>query len=236
MWYRRSNECNCIGRGVLAIGAALLMSAVAIGCGQSNAETKPLKNVASATAESSASTETPAEHGKYLVTTMGCGDCHTPMKMGPQGPEPDMAKMFSGHPENVKVAPAPKMDGGWLVAANATGTAWSGPWGISYTMNLTPDTVTGIGTWTEEMFIKTLRTGKHWGTGRPIMPPMPWPAIKNFSDNDLKAIYAYLRTVPPIKNQVPAYEPPTSGSLAELAPPGSADAIKASSASAAKAH
>jgi hypothetical protein len=61
-----------------------------------------------------------------------------------------------------------------------------------------------MGVWTEERFLKTIRTGKHWGEGRPIQPPMPWPTLGHLTDEDLKAVYAYLRTIPPIKNEVPA--------------------------------
>ncbi|HXQ23453.1 MAG TPA: hypothetical protein VN812_17380 [Candidatus Acidoferrales bacterium] len=62
-----------------------------------------------------------------------------------------------------------------------------------------------MGDWTEQAFIRALRTGKHQGqpTGRDILPPMPWPDFKNATDADLKAIWAYLRSIPPIKNQVP---------------------------------
>ncbi len=84
-----------------------------------------------------------------------------------------------------------------------TFTAWAGPWGISYTANLTPDQNTGLGIWTEDMFIKAIREGKHMGTSRPILPPMPWPAFRNYSDDDLKAIFAYLKSIPPIANHVP---------------------------------
>ena len=148
-------------------------------------------------------TMTPVERGKYLVTGMGCNDCHTPMKMGPNGPEPDMTRMLSGHPEKMKMGPPPKMSGGWVAAGAATFTAWAGPWGISYTANLTPDQNTGLGIWTEDMFITAIREGKHMGKSRPILPPMPWPAFKNLSDDDLKAIFAYLRTIPPVVNHVP---------------------------------
>ena len=68
---------------------------------------------------------------------------------------------------------------------------------------MTPEKLTGTGIWTEEMFIQTLRTGKHWGVSRPILPPMPWQNYAQATDEDLKSIYAYLRTVQPIKNQVP---------------------------------
>ena len=87
-------------------------------------------------------------------------------------------------------------------------TAWIGPWGITYTQILTPDDPTGIGTWTDEIFIKALRTGKHMGIGRPIMPPMPWQTIGQSTDEDLKAIFAYLKSLPPIHNQVPDPVPP----------------------------
>jgi hypothetical protein len=53
-------------------------------------------------------------------------------------------------------------------------TAFVGPWGISYTANLTPDSATGIGAWSEAAFINTIRSGKHLGNGRDILPPMPW--------------------------------------------------------------
>jgi len=87
-------------------------------------------------------------------------------------------------------------------------TAWVGPWGISYASNLTPDKATGIGTLTEEMFIKTLREGKFMGVGRPLLPPMPWEVYGKKTDQDLKAIYAYLISIKPINNQVPQPTPP----------------------------
>jgi mono/diheme cytochrome c family protein len=145
----------------------------------------------------------PVERGKYLVTSMGCGDCHTPMKMGPNGPEPDMSRMLSGHPETLKLGPPPKMTAGWMAAGAATFTAWAGPWGISYTANLTPDQNSGLGIWTEDMFVTSIREGKHMAKSRPILPPMPWPAYKNLTDEDLKAIFAYLKTIPAVANHVP---------------------------------
>lgn len=141
--------------------------------------------------------------GEYLVTVVGCHDCHTPFKMGPKGPEPDMSRALSGHPESMQMPAPPKPNGPWLWSGAGTNTAFAGPWGISYTANLTPERLTGIGIWDEAMFVKTLRTGRHWGVGRPILPPMPWQAFSRMTDEDLKSIYAYLRTVKPIKNQVP---------------------------------
>jgi mono/diheme cytochrome c family protein len=147
-----------------------------------------------------------AAHGKYLVTIGGCNDCHTPMKMGPKGPEPDLTRLLSGHPANAHLPPPPKLGPGpWFVGAF---TAWSGPWGISYSANLTPDSNIGLGIWTEETFIRTMRTGKHFGVAREILTPMPWQNLAAMTDEDLKAIYAYLRTIPPVNNAVPAPVPP----------------------------
>jgi len=154
----------------------------------------------------------PVERGKYIVSTSACHDCHTPTKMGPNGPEPDMSRALSGHPESIKVTKPAKLDSPWMAAGSETFTAWSGPWGISFTANLTPDDNTGLGKWTEELFIKAIREGKHMGTSRPILPPMPWPVYRNFTDEDLKAIWAYLRSIPAVSNHVPdpifAPEPP----------------------------
>lgn len=148
------------------------------------------------------------KRGEYLVLTSACHDCHTPMKMGPNGPEPDMTRMLSGHPQGMEMTAPPALTGPWMAAATATFTAWAGPWGVSFTRNLTPDKETGLGDWTEENFIATIRTGKRMGKGRAILPPMPIPAYKNFNDEDLKAIFAYLKSVPAIKNQVPEPLPP----------------------------
>ena len=141
--------------------------------------------------------------GKYLVGYGDCNACHTPLKMGENGPEPDWSKMLPGHPADAKLPPPPKLEGSPWFAATAGMTAWAGPWGVSYAANLTPDTNTGMGIWTEDMFIQAMRTGKHMGHGRTILPPMPWQSIGTLNDEDLKAIYAYLRTIPAITNNVP---------------------------------
>ncbi len=147
--------------------------------------------------------ETKLERGKYLVTVAGCNDCHTPWKMGAQGPEPDMSRMLAGHPEKMALPPAPRPQGPWVVAAAATNTAWSGPWGVSFTANLTPDRETGLGKWTQRNFTETIRTGRHMGRGRPILPHMPIPMYKHFTDADLEAIFTYLQSIPAVKNRVP---------------------------------
>ncbi len=146
--------------------------------------------------------------GKYLVTYGGCSDCHTPLKFGPNGPEPDLTRYLSGHPGNAELPAPPKLAGSPWFAATAGMTAWAGPWGISYAANLTPDEHTGLGIWTEAMFIQAMRTGQHMSAGRPILPPMPWQNLAALADADLRAIYAYLRSLPPIRNEVPNPVPP----------------------------
>ena len=141
--------------------------------------------------------------GKYLVTVAGCNDCHTPWKMGENGPEPDYSRMLSGHPQDFAIPPVPKLEMPWVMSSVATNTAWSGPWGVSFTANLTPDPETGLGKWTQKNFTETIRTGRHMGRGRPILPPMPIPMYKNFTDDDLEAIFTYLGSIPAVRNRVP---------------------------------
>jgi len=156
------------------------------------------------------------ERGKYLVTTGLCHDCHSPKVFGPQGePIPDSTRLLSGHPKDEPYpdwTPADLQKRNILTSTNPMLTAWAGPWGVSFAANLTPDTSTGIGEWTEETFIQALRTGKHQGqaNGRMILPPMPWPFVGQKTDDDLKAMWAYLRSIPPVKNQVPFPVPPTT--------------------------
>ena len=153
------------------------------------------------------------ERGKYLVTVQDCNGCHTPFNA--KG-EPDMTRMLSGHPQDVRVtAPRLSSSDGWIVAINATNTAWAGPWGVSFTTNLTPDRLTGIGSWTEKAFVAAIRQGKKGGTGRDLLPPMPWRMYANLTDEDLLAIFAYLRTIPAIQNQVPNALPPAAPALGE---------------------
>lgn len=156
----------------------------------------------------------PITRGAYLVNTSGCHDCHTPVKMGPNGPEPDLTRMLSGHPEAMVMPPAPRLPPGpWIATVSATMTAWSGPWGTSFTANLTPDKETGLGKWTTRNFVETIRTGRHLGRGRPLLPPMPIPVIRNMTDADLEAIFAYLQTIPAVKNRVPNPLPPPAAAL-----------------------
>ena len=152
--------------------------------------------------------------GKYIVSTSACHDCHTPFKLGPNGPEPDMSRALSGHPQDLVMPPAPALEAPWAMAAAGTNTAWAGPWGVSFTANLTPDPETGTGKWSLRNFRDTIRTGRHFGRGRQILPPMPWPVYRNLTDEDLEAVFAYLRTVPPIRNRVPQPLPPAVAAAA----------------------
>lgn len=147
--------------------------------------------------------------GKYLAAFGGCTDCHTPLKFGPNGPEPDLSRQFSGHPENAQLPAPPDLKASPWFAATAGMTAWTGPWGICYASNLTPDVNTGIGIWTEAMFVAAMRTGKHMGSGRAILPPMPWRSVAQLNEDDLKALFAYFKSLQPISNRVPDPLPPT---------------------------
>jgi mono/diheme cytochrome c family protein len=149
--------------------------------------------------------------GKHLVEAVGCGDCHSPKKMGPNGPEEEMSLFLSGHPAGSEVLPSPQLPPGpWMMAATGDLTTWSGPWGVSFSRNLTPDKETGLGDWTEQNFIDTLRSGRRMGKGRELLPPMPWQPFSKFSDEELKAIFAYLQSLPAIRNPVPEPLPPAA--------------------------
>lgn len=144
------------------------------------------------------------ERGRYLVNTSGCADCHTPLKMGTNGPEPNMARHLSGHPQALVIAaPVQPPAGPWMAVVANSGTAFSGPWGVSFAANLTPDPETGLGRWSENDFVQTIRTGRHLGRGRQVLPPMPIPVYSQMTDEDLKAMFAYLQTLPPTSNKVP---------------------------------
>jgi hypothetical protein len=188
-------------KNIFVVTLILVSAAATVGFSQLSARRSAQSNVAGH-----------VERGRYLVSIMGCNDCHTPLKMGPKGPEPDLARFLSGHPEQMGPLQANTAQGPWLWSGAATNTAFSGPWGVSYAANITPDQNTGLGIWTEEMFVQAIRTGRHMGTSREILPPMPWPAFRNASDDDLKAIYAYLRSIKPIVNHVPDVQPPLATS------------------------
>jgi hypothetical protein len=144
------------------------------------------------------------KRGAYLVQLGGCHDCHTPVKLDPElnMPLPDLSRALSGHPEG---APDPagayvKPDIGVI---GPTFTSFAVPFGVVYSANITSDPTTGIGAWTEEAFVKSMRTGKRGGAGRPILPPMPWVNLAGATDEDLRAMFAFLQSTTPIKNAVP---------------------------------
>jgi mono/diheme cytochrome c family protein len=196
---RRLREMTAIAAvALMTVGVGIGLSAA--GAGQAAGAPAPKPPAKPAGASSTAAT---VARGKYLVTIAVCNDCHTPFKMGDNGPEPDMSRMLSGHPADMTLPPPPQASGPWIVSGAATFTAWSGPWGISYTANLTPDKETGLGTWTAQQFIDTIRNGRVQGHGRQLLPPMPWAWYRNMTDSDLRAVFAYLQTIPAVKNKVP---------------------------------
>ena len=178
------------------IGVAVALGAVAL--------------IASAAAtRGNAQPANPVERGKYLVNAIGCADCHTPLVMGPSGPERDMKRHLSGHPQDLVLPAAPALGSGpWGFVGSATLTAWNGPWGTSFTANLTPDKETGLGLWTADQFVEAIRSKRHMGRGRPILPPMPVEFYSNLSDEDLRSVFAYLQTIPAVSNRVPEPLPP----------------------------
>jgi cytochrome c553 len=147
--------------------------------------------------------------GEYLVEIKGCHDCHTLMKLGPNGPEQDRTRALSGHPENAPVPADAELPQGYLAMIGATFTSFKGPWGTSYTRNLTPDKETGLGDWTVDEFIATMKTGRERGKGRPVLPPMPVQNLRALSDSDIRALFAYLQSLPPVKNRTPQPVEPT---------------------------
>ncbi len=188
---------------ILIVSAVALSAALAmIAC--SEGKTKD-------TAQQPLSGEALVKRGEYLVAAVGCDDCHTPKIFQPDGHfELDLEHRFSGHPAN---EPVGKVDtiafkNGWIYFGMGL-TAAAGPWGISYAANISSDS-TGIGMWTEEQFLTAIRKGLYKGLegSRPLLPPMPWFVYKNFNDEDLKAIYAYLKTTKPVKNVVPQWQKP----------------------------
>ena len=119
--------------------------------------------------------------GEYLTTIAACNDCHTP-------------GTFYGAPDFER-----KLAGSEL--------GWVGPWGTTYARNLTPDSETGIGNWSEDDIVKTIRTGQR-ADGSEVLPPMPWPMYSNMTDEDAYAIAAYLKSLPAVNHKVPDKLPP----------------------------
>lgn len=178
-----------------------IISTMFVAC-QDSAATEEKKSIAMTKEEM-------IKRGSYLVNTMGCDDCHSPKKMGPNGPEIIPELRLSGYPSTRPLTKADTnvVKKGWMLLADDLTTA-VGPWGQSFAANLTSD-ATGTGNWKEQQFIKALREGKYKGLDdtRPLLLPMPWFVYKNLTDDDLKSIFAFLQTTKPVKNVVPAPRP-----------------------------
>ena len=185
----------------------VLLAVGSISCKDKPSEIRP----AEAPADKVMTQEALVSRGEYLVVSTGCADCHSPKIMTERGPEPDMDRYMMGYDSSIPLPPVnPELQGGPWVLFTMELTAAIGPWGISYAGNLTPHE-TGIGNWSVDQFKKAIKEGKYKGldNSRPLMPPMPWPAYRNFTDEDLEAMFAFLQTLKPIDNVVPAYSPPT---------------------------
>lgn len=151
-WTGRAALVATIGSGVVA--------ALAISC---------------ASQQAAAPAVSKADRGKYLVSVLGCMDCHTP---GAFYGTPDTTRMLSG-----------------------SELGWTGPWGTTYARNLTPDS-TGLAAWSDEDIVRAIRTGQR-PDHSPILPPMPWPVYGNLTDDDAFAVAAYLKTIPPVAHHPP---------------------------------
>lgn len=150
------------------------------------------------------------KRGEYLVSISGCNDCHSPKKMGPNGPEIIAERKLSGYPSDLPVPTFDtKMTSQGFAMFTPDLTAAYGPWGTSFAANLTPDE-SGLGNWTLEQFKKALTQGKSKGmdNGRMLLPPMPWVNYVGMKDEDISAMFAYFKSIPPVKNVVPAPVPP----------------------------
>lgn len=204
-----TNQLNSIMKSFIkAFTICLLFSMVATSCNdKSSGDYAEAKD----TAEASLSKEESIERGEYLARVIGCDHCHTPKKMTPKGPVPDMDKWMMGFPAEAalpEIVPEAVGPGKWILMHGDL-TAAVGPWGVSFGANLTPSD-TGIGSWTFEQFKRAMTEGKYKGmeNSRPLMPPMPWQSYQEMPDKDLQAIFDYLMSLKPIENVVPSYIPP----------------------------
>jgi len=146
------------------------------------------------------------KRGEYLVNSIGCDDCHSPKRMVGNQPEIIEELRFGGYPSDRPVQPVDtnSVKKGWMMLG-ADLTSAVGPWGMSFSANISAD-ASGIGTWSEAQFLKAIREGKSKGfdNSRPLLPPMPWFVYKNMTDDDLRSIFAYLKSSKPVENVVPA--------------------------------
>lgn len=158
------------------------------------------------------SKEQKIKRGEYLVSTIGCADCHSPKSFGERGPEEIAGRQLSGFQKGQKL-PEPSPDAlqkGWMLMSPDL-TAAVGPWGTSFAANITSHE-TGIGNWSLEQFKTSIRKGKYKGmeNARDLLPPMPWFNLAKLTDEDLEAMYHYLQSTEPVDNIVPAPIPPAA--------------------------
>ncbi len=156
--------------------------------------------------------ESQEKWGEHLVTILDCNACHTPKKMTNQGPVHDESLLLSGRPaENPGIEIDRKEIESKGLTVTGDLTEWIGPWGVSFAANLTPDD-TGLGNWTEDQFMLAIREGKSKGLSgsRTLLPPMPWEMYRHMTDGEIKAVFAYLKTLKPINNIVPPPIPPVT--------------------------
>jgi hypothetical protein len=148
------------------------------------------------------------KRGKYLTTIGACNDCHSPKAKDGHGLALDSSKLLSGHPQDEPIPAIPQQQD-WVLFGSGL-TAFVGPWGISYAANLTPHE-TGTGNWTFDQFKTAIRHGKYKGMegSRNLLPPMPWEMYRHMTDDDLLAVFTYLRSIKPVDNLVPAPVPPS---------------------------
>jgi mono/diheme cytochrome c family protein len=192
----------------VAAAVVLMFAARASGVAEAQPAALPdLKPVRAGTAPPNPYAKELVARGKMLVLTSGCNDCHTPWHVDAAlgVPVPDWSRMLSGHPEGAS-DPQGELGPGDNALMGPTFTSFKLPFGTVYAINLTPDIDTGTGAWTEKMFLDVFRKGRHLGgDGRPVYPPMPWDYYRRMPESDLKAIFAYLRSIPPLRN-MPATE------------------------------
>jgi hypothetical protein len=178
----------------------LALAGIAAGCNKS------APGQASAPAESFTAAQ--VTRGADLVSEWKCNFCHTPEVKGPDGkPIPNPERLLSGHPQDEKIPDVSDMvitsDAFMEFLDNLDNTVWASNDMLVFSANLTPDNETGIGTWTSAQFVATIRQGQHMGLGKRLLYPMPWQELAELPDADLISIYAYLRTVEPVRNKVP---------------------------------
>ena len=195
---------------IINLLSGCMLSFLLIQCGDKKPASSTTEEFPTQAAPSYGGFESQLKWGEHLVIVGACHVCHTPKKLTASGWVLDSSRWLSGHPAQTPVANVDQkvmVAKGFVVTTDLT--EWVGPWGVSYTANLTPDD-TGIGPWTEEQFFTALRQGKYKGLAgsRSLIPPMPWEMYRNMTDNEMSAVFAYLRSIKPVKNLVPPPLPP----------------------------